>query len=148
MPMSQQMALNQPITTSQQMPTQTVISQSKLNYLERAFIEYLSRLTQEEANTKAFEYITYTNYKWKGNSKLFNKKTIVRCMTHIEYYNSETNQDSLGLAHFTAEGQFYGLAKNLGIEPIYYQGEFVISPELFILDFDQLKYITLQFKVK
>jgi hypothetical protein len=145
---NQQMATNQPITMSQPMPTQTVISQSKLNYLERAFIEYLSRLTQEEANTKAFEYITYTNYKWKGNSKLFNKKTVVRCMTHIEYYNSETNQDSLGLAHFTAEGQFYGLAKNLGIEPIYYHGEFVISPDLFVLDFDQLKYSTLQFKVK
>jgi hypothetical protein len=148
MALNQQMALNQPITTSHQMPTQTVISQSKLNYLERAFIEYLSRLTQEEANTKAFEYITHTNYKWKGNSKFFNKKTVVRCMTHIEYYNSETNQDSLGLAHFTGEGQFYGLAKNLGIEPIYYHGEFVISPDLFVLDFDQLKYSTLQFKVK
>lgn len=128
--------------------TQTVISQSKLNYLERSFIEYLSRLTREEANTKAFDYITHTNYKWKGSSKLFNKKTIVRCMTHIDYYNSETNQESLGLAHFTADGQFYGLAKNLGTEPIYYQGEFVISSDLFILDFDQLKYNTLQFKIK
>ena len=63
---------------------QTVVSVEKINFLEKSFIEYLSRLTREEANTKAFEYITHTNYKWKGNSSLFNLKTTIKCIISVK----------------------------------------------------------------
>ena len=125
-----------------------VVSVEKLNFLERSFIEYLSRLTKEEANIKAFEYITHTNYKWKGNSSLFNIKTTIKCITHTDYYNSETNIESLGLAHFTFDGMFYGTAKQYGIEPIFYVGEFVITPQIFMVDFETLKQGKLQFIIK
>lgn len=127
---------------------QTVVSVEKINFLEGSFIEYLSRLTKEEANIKAFEYILYSNCKWKGNSSLFNIKTTIKCVTHIDYYNSETNIESLGLVHFTNDGMFYGTAKQYGIEPIFYNGEFIITSHLFIVDFETLKQGKLQFIIK
>jgi hypothetical protein len=127
---------------------QIVVSISKLNFLEKSFIEYLSRLTKEEANTKAFEYISYTSYKWKGNSSIFNIKTNIKCVTHTDYYNSETNLESLGLVHFTNDGMFYGTAKQYGIEPIFYIGEFTITPQIFMVDFETLKQGKLQFILK
>ena len=64
------------------------------------------------------------------NSELFGLKTTI-----AEYTNKKGVKS---LAHYTANGYYYGTIKALGETPVHYEGNFRITQEHFAICFDRL----------
>ena len=73
-----------------------------------------------------------------ASSKLYKKmdSSKLGIKTTIGIYKNKQGVESE--CHYTANNHYYGSVKKLGKEPVSYEGNFKITPELFEIDFKEL----------
>lgn len=103
------------------------------------FFSMALTLPKDNATERIWDYASTTTQYWSGDSTLLNLKTRI-----ADYTDTKGNTF---LAHYTQNGKYIKRAKEDDF-PEYYNGYFIVSRELFNLDWSKIEELTFGFTPK